>query len=96
MEKHLPIIVKFTVKEEKLEFVKAELIKVLDTTRKEDGCIRYDLHQDIENPNILMFYEIWETVAAWKAHDEMEHIVKLKEAIEGTTVSLEFNKLTHL
>jgi len=26
----------------------------------------------------------------------MEHIVKLKEAIEGTTVSIEFNKLTHI
>lgn len=96
MENHLPIIVKFTVKEDKLELVKSELIKVLEETRKEDGCIRYDLHQDIENPNILMFYEIWETTAAWKAHDEKEHIVQLKKAIEGTTVSIEFNKLKHL
>lgn len=96
MKTHLPMIVKFTVKEEKLEFVKSELIKVLKPTRKEQGCLRYDLHQDLNNPNILMFYEIWETVDAWIAHDKTEHIVNLIKAIEGTTESIEFNKLKHI
>lgn len=96
MEKHLPIIVKFTVKEDELEFVKAELLKVLEPTRKENGCIQYDLHQDIDNPNVLMFYEIWETVDAWKAHDKMKHITKLKEAMKDAAVSIEFNMLHHL
>ena len=96
MGKQLPIIVKFKVKPDKIELVTSELLKILEPTRKEDGCILYDLHRDLEDPTVLMFYEIWETVSAWKAHDEMEHIVKLKEAIEGTTVSIEFNKLTHI
>jgi len=93
MNKQLPIIVKFTVKKEKLDFFKSELFKILEPTREEDGCIRYDLHQDIENPNILMFYEVWETVSAWKAHDLQQHIVDFKRVTEGCTERIDFNKL---
>lgn len=60
MSKALPMIVKFEVKKDKIDFVKNELIKILEPTRKEIGCLRYDLHQDIDNPSIFMFYEIWE------------------------------------
>ena len=49
------------MKENRIEFVKSELLKILEPTRKEDGCIQYELHQDIENPSIFMFYEIWKT-----------------------------------
>jgi quinol monooxygenase YgiN len=28
----------------------AELLKLIDITRAEEGCINYDLHQDKENP----------------------------------------------
>ena len=96
MNKQLPMIVKFTVKKEELDFVKAELIKILEPTRKEDGCLRYDLHQDLDNPNILMFYEIWETTEAWKAHDGKQHITNFLKAIDGKVEKIEFNKLKHM
>lgn len=96
MDKRLPIIVKFTVKEEKLDFMISELQKILEPTRKEEGCILYELHQDLSNPNILMFYEIWETTAHWKAHDEQDHIVVFKKCTQGCTESIEFNKLAIL
>lgn len=96
MIKQLPIIVKFEVKEDKIEYVKSELLKILEPTRKEDGCIQYELHQDIENPSIFMFYEIWETVDLWKAHDSMPHIVAFKKAIEGSVKNISFNKLNIL
>ena len=93
MEKQLPIIVKFEVKPDKIDFVKAELFKILEPTRNEDGCIQYDLHQDLENPSIFMFYEIWETTDLWKAHDSMPHVVAFKKAIEGSVDNITFNKL---
>ena len=71
MERQLPIIVKFEVKQEKIEFVKSELIKILEPTRVEEGCLQYDLHQDADDESIFMFYEIWETKAHWKAIDTM-------------------------
>jgi len=96
MNKQLPLIVKFEVKQDKLEFVKSELIRILEPTRKEKGCILYELHQDLDNPNILIFYEIWENEKSWKAHDVKKHIVDFKKAIEGSVESITVNKLTIL
>ncbi|WP_299971774.1 antibiotic biosynthesis monooxygenase [uncultured Roseobacter sp.] len=33
-------------KEDQIDFVKAELEKLITPTRAEDGCLQYDLHQD--------------------------------------------------
>ena len=96
MQKQLPIIVKFEVKTEKIAYVKSELLKILEPTKKETGCIKYDLHQDLENPSIFMFYEIWETSDLWKAHDSTPHIVAFKKAIEDAVENITFNKLVVL
>ena len=34
----------------------------------EDGCLSYDLHQDREDPDTLVFIETWRDHAAWRAH----------------------------
>jgi len=96
MSKQLPLIVKFVVKKEKLDFVKYELLKILGPTRKENGCILYELHQDLDNPYIFMFYEIWENEDYWKAHDKQQHIVEFKKAIEKSVENISYNKLTIL
>lgn len=93
MNQRLPIIVKFYVKEDKLGYTINELQKILGPTRKEKGCVLYELHQDIDNPNILMFYEIWETVEDWKRHDVQEHINVFREATKDCFEKIEFNKL---
>lgn len=93
METQYPMIVKFIVKKDKIECIKTELLKIVEPTRSESGCIKYDLHQDLENPNIFMFYEIWETKAAWKAHDLTPHIQNFRLAIDGLVESIEFNNL---
>jgi len=93
MKKQLPIIVKFKVKEDKVDLVTTELLKIIEPTRQEEGCIQYDLHRDLEDPSILMFYEIWETVDHWRVHDKQEHIAKFRKAIEGAVETITFNKL---
>ncbi|MFA5471825.1 MAG: putative quinol monooxygenase [Acholeplasmataceae bacterium] len=90
----LPMIVKFEVKKDKIDFVKQELLKILEPTRKEQGCLKYDLHQDLEDPSIFMFYEVWETKEAWMAHDTKKHILDFKKNIEGAVNQISVNKLT--
>ena len=52
----LTIVARILAKEEKRDLVKTELVKLLDITRAEEGCINYDLHQDNENPNLFWFH----------------------------------------
>lgn len=96
MNKQFPLIVKFEVKEDKIEFVKSELIKLLEPTRKEIGCIQYDLHQDVEDPSVFMFYEIWETKEAWIEHNSQQHVKDLIKAIDGSVDKISHNKLNLL
>ena len=55
----LTIVANIKTKKDKVELVKAELMKLIDITRAEEGCITYDLHQDNENPAHFLFYENW-------------------------------------
>ena len=43
-------------------------------SRKEEGCLRFDLVKDQQNPNKFMCYEVWATENALKAHMEMPHV----------------------
>lgn len=42
--KTLSLVAIVKAKEEKREFVKNEIIKLIPITRKEEGCINYTLH----------------------------------------------------
>lgn len=46
----LTIVANIIATPDSIDFVKAELLKLIEITRAEPGCINYDLHQDNENP----------------------------------------------
>jgi quinol monooxygenase YgiN len=49
-----------------------ELRKVFEElvsySRKEEGCVKYDLHQSIDDLDTLLFYEIWTGEEALALH----------------------------
>jgi quinol monooxygenase YgiN len=57
-------------------------------TRKEKGCVAYELHQDLEDPTKFVFFEKWKSPKDLAAHFEEEHTKKLigviGKIIEGT------------
>ena len=86
----LTIVAKITARKEKTEFVKSELIKLIEPTLLEEGCINYDLHQDNEDDHIFLFYENWASRESWLKHMESPHIKRhqkvAKEAVEGVVL----------
>ena len=49
----------------------------IEATRKEKGCIAYDLNRDLEDPTKFLFYERWQSVDALSTHLNAEHTKKL-------------------
>ncbi|MFV8463208.1 putative quinol monooxygenase [Vibrio campbellii] len=92
----LTIIATIVCKEEKIEFVKSEMIKLIDKTRAEEGCINYDLHQDNSNPAHFVFHENWESEALLEKHLESQHIADYITATEGFIESFVINRMTHI
>lgn len=59
--------------------LEAELAKVVEPVRAEEGCIRYDLHKS-DYGNVFFFYEIWESPAHLAAHGKTPHIEAMRQA----------------
>jgi len=94
MGNNLTIVARVEAKEDKIEFVKSELIKLIEPTRKEAGCIKYELNQDNENPAVFIFYEKWENRELWQDHMNTDHLVAYKEATEGSVDNIILNEMT--
>jgi quinol monooxygenase YgiN len=53
--------------------LEAQLRALLEPTRREIGCLAYELHKDPENPGKFMFYEKFKNEAALDLHLDTSH-----------------------
>lgn len=56
------------------EKVRQELLKLLAPTRRETGCINYDMHQSTSDNSLFLFYENWQSVDDFQNHLRSPHI----------------------
>jgi quinol monooxygenase YgiN len=56
--------------------LEAELRALIAPTRKEEGCLRYDLHRSLEGPSAFLLHEIWETREHHTAHTKTDHFLR--------------------
>ncbi|MDX9755668.1 MAG: putative quinol monooxygenase, partial [bacterium] len=54
--------------------VKQEALALIPTTRAEEGCIDYVLHQHTENSALFCFYENWRSKTDLDAHLQKPHL----------------------
>lgn len=92
----LTIVANIIAKADSIELVKEELLKLIDITRAEDGCINYDLHQDNENPAHFTFYENWVSRELWQIHMANTHLADYMAATEGAVEAFTLNEMTQI
>ena len=52
-------------------------------SRKEPGCLRFDVLRQNDNPLRFAFYEVYKDEAAVKAHQQTEHYARWRREIEA-------------
>jgi quinol monooxygenase YgiN len=72
MEQEITLVVKTTAKKGSEDAVKKELLTLVEPTRKEKGCIQYNLHVET-NTGVFVFYEIWENNDVLQLHTRTDH-----------------------
>lgn len=92
----LTIVADIHVHPDHLETVRAGFQKIIEATRKEAGCLQYDLHRDDEDPAHFLFYENWENRELWLDHMESAHIKEFQAATEGMIDEVKLYEMTHL
>jgi len=55
------------------------LHSLLEPTRKEPGCIRYELNQQVDNPGAFTFAEKFVNREAFEAHGRTPHVLRFRQ-----------------
>lgn len=75
------LVVHVQIKKDKVKDFLTAAKPCLAATRKEKGCVAYELHQDSEDETKFMFFEKWKGVKDLQAHFNEDHLKKLVGAL---------------
>lgn len=75
----------FIAKDTCIEELKALLITMIEPSRKEEGCLLYNIYQLPNKPTEFVVVETWENEAYLKAHGQSEHYNHYKANFEPFT-----------
>ena len=95
-DQKLTIVARILAKAEKRDLVKAELLKLIEVTRAEEGCINYDLHQDNENPNLFLFHKNWVNRNMLLKHLASAHLTEYLNATADAVEEFVLNEMTQI
>jgi quinol monooxygenase YgiN len=70
------LIVQLRAREGQETILEAELRGMVAPTRKEDGCLRYDLYRSTDSPGALLLHEVWESREAHTEHTQSAHFLR--------------------
>eukprot|EP01024_Parvocaulis_polyphysoides_P056193 TRINITY_DN5874_c0_g1_i1.p4 TRINITY_DN5874_c0_g1~~TRINITY_DN5874_c0_g1_i1.p4 ORF type:complete len:101 (+),score=12.54 TRINITY_DN5874_c0_g1_i1:27-329(+) len=74
--------VDYQAAEGQVEKFKEIALETRKITIQERGCIKYNLHTSLHDPNIICFYEEWEDMDAFKEHDKKDHVRNMVQSFE--------------
>ena len=70
------LVVLLRAREGQEPLLEAELRALVGPTRKEDGCIIYDLHRGADVPASFLLHEVWESREAHRLHTQTAHFIR--------------------
>jgi quinol monooxygenase YgiN len=77
MNEPVRIIARFTARPEQQQALSVSLSALIEPTRRESGCLRYELWHNQSFPADFTFIEEWASEAALEAHMRTPHLAVL-------------------
>jgi len=93
----LTLVATFEARVDTREELERRLKEMVVCTTGEPGCVRYDLHVDVEEAHRFVFVETWADHAAWEKHMTTDHVARLlADAPRLTTAGVKLEKLLQI
>jgi quinol monooxygenase YgiN len=80
--KPITVVVIFEAQAGKEAELRKALLSLILPTRKEVGCIDYDMHVCSNNPKKILFYQNWTSKRSYYAHLKSQHVMAATPWIE--------------
>jgi quinol monooxygenase YgiN len=85
--KNITVIATFEARPGKEAELKQILLGLLAPTRKEAGCLNYDLHIAPDSPAKFLFHENWTSKALLETHLKSPHLAALLPRVDELCVA---------
>jgi quinol monooxygenase YgiN len=72
----ITLMVMLRAKEGQHLLLEAELRALVGPTRKEEGCLQYDLHAAADHPGSYLLHEVWASREDHGAHTRTPHFLR--------------------
>jgi quinol monooxygenase YgiN len=74
----IKVVARNFIKEENTgDFIELTMKLIEKTTQNDEGCIKYELFQDINNANIFTIIEEWENKSMLEKHMKSKHFLEI-------------------
>jgi len=70
-----------------MDQVRPPLQRFVEATRAHDGCISFDVAEDLFDPGLIRFSEEWPDQATLDRHLQAPHILAWRAAVPGLGIS---------
>ena len=70
------LMVTLRAREGQETLLEAELRALVGPSRREDGCVDYDLYRSIDTPGALLLHEVWASREAHTEHTHTPHFLR--------------------
>ncbi len=74
MSENLYLTARLKVKAERIDELKQAALAIVASSRAEDGCISYNVHQSIEDQTVFIWRECWTCKAALDEHFATDYV----------------------
>ncbi|MDD4956832.1 MAG: antibiotic biosynthesis monooxygenase [Candidatus Omnitrophica bacterium] len=74
LENKVAVVTRIRAKRGMREWLEKELIKMMSPLRSKEGCINYSIHRHSTDMDLLMTYEVWESMKEMVDDKEPSHI----------------------
>jgi quinol monooxygenase YgiN len=72
------------------------LQQVVQPSRNDSGCIKYQLHKSVDEEGVFVFYEVWRDEESLKKHIESDHYKVYRQQAEQLVESRNVYRLKML
>jgi quinol monooxygenase YgiN len=95
-DEQLVVIAQFEAKPGKEDKLEELFRSLVPSTRSEQGCLRYELNQDIDYPHRFRFAEKFQDEGALQAHGKAPHVQRFLDSVSPLIDSREIRTLKEL
>lgn len=82
MSQSIAVVATVDAKPDCITQVEAEIRVCIEQTRKEQGCLLYNCHKDLNVSGRFVFIEQWTSLEALAIHEKTPHFLALAEALK--------------